>query len=110
MQSRPRSQPARLTYSRGVLRVRRVPVPENVLAGLASFVSVFLIALWFAPKTTSRFYEAAVQVIPVFLVALAVEQTLARSLGTESAYVREAREKTQADFEPPPEYDVAVRA
>lgn len=45
------------------------------------------------------------QVNPVFLVALAVEQTLAQSLGTESAYAAEAEKKAVTDFRPPPEYD-----
>jgi hypothetical protein len=91
-----------------VVRRRGLTVPLNVTLGLGATACMLPLAWIFAPASTSAFYEAAVQIIPVFLVALAVEQSFSESLGTESAFIQEARSRVKADYIEPAEFDVAL--
>lgn len=47
------------------------------------------------------FYGIVVQVLPVFLVALALEQSVTKAVGTESSFVDEAVKKAHVDYPRP---------
>lgn len=73
-------------------RAPEVGIAFALLAAVAAFFA--------APSDTAAFYSAAAQVNPVFLVALAVERSLAEALGTETQYVNELRNRLATDYEP----------
>ena len=54
-----------------------------------------------APEHPQPFYSAAVQVVPVFLVALALERSLAETLGTETSVISEQLDRVDREWTPP---------
>lgn len=53
-----------------------------------------------SPTDLKDFYTIVVQVLPVFLVAFALEQSVTRAIGTETSYVNEAVARAENDYEP----------
>jgi hypothetical protein len=76
-------------------------VPKNLFAGLLAGIIVAAAALLTSPHETQAFYQAAVQVVPVFLVALALERSLAETLGTESSVIVEQLQRVDREWTPP---------
>jgi hypothetical protein len=66
--------------------------------GLALLIPAGVVAYRTHPADPAAFYNATAQIIPVFLVALAVEQTITQSLGTESSYINEAESIAARNF------------
>jgi hypothetical protein len=79
--------------------VRRLP--KNLIAGVVAGCLAGTAALIADPNDTKAFYAAAVQVVPVFLVALALERTLAEILGTETSVLDEEVARVEREWTPP---------
>jgi hypothetical protein len=75
--------------------------PGDVTLGITAGLGVGLLALWLAPLDAKAFYAAAVQVVPVFLVALVLERSLVEMLGTESAAGGAELARVRSDWTPP---------
>ena len=80
----------------------RSDVPGNVwtaaAAAAASAIGLFVVG---PVKDPSSFYEVSAQVVPAFLIALAVERTLLDSLGTKASFARGRRDETADSYEDP---------
>lgn len=76
-------------------------MPTNLVTGMAAGVIVALVAIVAAPAQTQSFYAAAVQIVPVFLVAVALERSLAETLGSETTVIAEALERAEREWTPP---------
>lgn len=63
----------------------RQSIPVNLVYGVGAGLVVAAAASRVAPEHKQPFYSAAVQVVPVFLVALALERSLAETLGLRRA-------------------------
>jgi hypothetical protein len=78
-----------------------VQTPRNLFAGLIAGVTVGCVAVLVSPGETAAFYGAAVQVVPVFLVAVALERTLVETLGTETSVLAEQLARVDREWTPP---------
>ena len=73
----------------------RAQVPANAWAALTALAATVIGFIAVGPlEHPSRFYEIAAQVMPAFLIALAVERSLLDSLGTKADFARTRREET----------------
>jgi hypothetical protein len=79
----------------------KLKLPNNLIAGLVAGCIVGVAAGFADPADTKAFYGAAVQVVPVFLVALALERTLAEILGTETSVLSEETARLDREWTPP---------
>jgi hypothetical protein len=69
-------------------------IPPNAWIATAAAIAVAIAFIATGPlQAPASFYGIAAQVIPAFLIALAVERTLLDSLGTKSEYARRRREE-----------------
>lgn len=68
-------------------------VPANAWLALAAALGTTAVFVRLSPPTdSSAFYAIAAQIIPAFLVALAVERSLLDSLGTKTEFARSRRD------------------
>jgi hypothetical protein len=81
--------------------VTKTRLPRNILTGLLVGVLACVIAGFAHPADTEAFYGATVQVVPVFLVAVALERTLGEILGTESSALAEELARVEREWTPP---------
>jgi len=75
--------------------------PTNLIYGIGAGSIGAVVASLAAPQHTQTFYNAAVQVVPVFLVALALERSLAETLGTETSVISEQLDRVDREWTPP---------
>src|SRR4051812_14213281 len=77
----------------------RSSVPANAWIALtAAAVTAIGFAVVGPLKDPSKFYEISAQVIPAFLIALAVERSLLDSLGTKAEFARARRDETADSY------------
>ncbi len=80
----------------------RSMVPANAWIALVAAVvaaSVFIVVG--SPKDPSKLYAIAAQIMPAFLIAVAVEHSLLDSLGTKADFARVRRDETADSYSAP---------
>jgi len=76
-------------------------VPASVWIAPAAAVVVAMGFVLVGPlKDPSKFYEIAAQIMPAFLIAVAVERSTLSSLGTKADFARVRREETVDSYSP----------
>ena len=81
---------------------RRSQIPANAWAAGTAAVGTAIGFVVVGPvKDPSNFYGIAAQVVPAFLIALAVERSLLDSLGTKADFARARRDETTDSYAEP---------